>query len=85
MLAISLAWSGAQVAQSLPPAAAAPCLAAGVFAGSAVWAPILALGVGRIAALAGGHAAAGLQRGCGAALCLCGIGLAVMPLLPRAG
>jgi threonine/homoserine/homoserine lactone efflux protein len=81
VLAISLAWSGAPSAKALPPGAAAPCLAAGVFAGSALWAPILAFGVGRLTALVGERATRLLVRACGAAVCLCGVGLAGAALL----
>jgi threonine/homoserine/homoserine lactone efflux protein len=81
VLAISLAWSGAPSAKALPPGAAAPCLAAGVFAGSALWAPILAFGVGRLTVLVGERAARVLVRACGAAVCLCGVGLAGAALL----
>jgi threonine/homoserine/homoserine lactone efflux protein len=81
VLAISLAWSGAQTAKALPPGTAAPCLAAGVFAGSALWAPILAFGVGRLTAWVGERTTRVLVRACGAAVCLCGVGLAGAALL----
>jgi threonine/homoserine/homoserine lactone efflux protein len=81
VLAISLAWSGAQASKALPPGTAAPCLAAGVFAGSALWAPILAFGVGRLTAWVGERTTRVLVRACGAAVCLCGVGLAGAALL----
>jgi threonine/homoserine/homoserine lactone efflux protein len=81
ILAISLAWSGAQTAKALPPGTAAACLAAGVFTGSALWAPVMALGVGRLTMLLGGRTMHILLRACGAAVCLCGFGLAASTLL----
>lgn len=81
ILAISLVWSGAQAAKELPPGTAAACLSAGVFTGSALWAPIMAFGVGRLTTLLGGRTIHILLRACGAVVCLCGIGLAAAPLL----
>jgi threonine/homoserine/homoserine lactone efflux protein len=85
IVALTAVWSGVHVDPAVPLSALAPCLAAGVFMGSAAWAPILAFGVHGLARWIGGKAVAGVLRACAVGLCLCGAGLIATPLLTGGG
>ena len=82
---LTAVWSGARIAPAMPPAAVAPCLAAGVFTGSALWAPILAFAVHSLSQWVGARAVGGVLRACALGLCLCGVGLIAVPLLTGSG